>query len=298
MCCNKRHAGRAAQQKMERRRNVGKRAGGNQKPSEPGDGVIAHTVIIIGVIGLDHLGEAFAALLGVTFHQHDPTVLARAAIHSADLIDPEFREYLYHLGRLRRLVALGFAEVRGNLIIERNLHLRPKLGEGFSLMRCQEPDSVAQLIMKMLRQPHGPCLDCRNDIEPDLIIRGKRKVKLVKFRDAVVDRNQRIDSGRKMLVTVFATLRDLVHELARLLDPLPIRRQRLSLPCNNELAIRFGKRAVDRAQPTIDARNDRLVLVDGGERLWVGLDVRIVGVGANTIHSRSTLGYKLLAALG
>jgi hypothetical protein len=55
MCLHERHAGRPAQQEVQRCRNIGIRAGGNKQPGQLRDGMIDDTVaaIIVGIIGLE-----------------------------------------------------------------------------------------------------------------------------------------------------------------------------------------------------------------------------------------------------
>jgi hypothetical protein len=47
-----------------------------------------------------------------------------------------------------------------------------------------------------------PGLDYLSEVDPNLIIRGEREARRVKLRDAVMDRDQRVGSFRKLAIEV------------------------------------------------------------------------------------------------
>src|SRR5258708_3980509 len=97
---------------------------------------------------------------------------------------------------------LRCADALGDLVVERSSNFRPILGRCLTASGWKKFESVTQLIVQGPRQTVCPCLNHRSDAKPKLSIRGKRKASLVKFRDAVMDRDQRVGGFRKLAIEV------------------------------------------------------------------------------------------------
>src|ERR1700730_8964959 len=157
---------------------------------------------------------------------------------------------LLHCRRFRH----GRINCPGNAVVQRRRDGSPELSRAFSRARLEESDAVAQLIMQGSRKRVRPGLDYLSEVDPNLIIRGEREARRVKLRDAVMDRDQRVGSFRKLAIEVREALAQLLHELTRLLCPRLIHCSRLGRLRSSKTLTGLHNCAVDLAKLLI-ARN-------------------------------------------